>query len=483
MAKTSIIKSNLIFGGAQIVQMLAIVLRAKLIAVMLGSAGMGLNAILQLVLRLVYNASICGIVQSSVREISQAYSDEDRTKLLRKIHVFRCLLTLSAILGLAVCVLGAWPLSCMSLGDASYIASFVVLGIGTMFFTLMQGEIAVLQGTRQVKALAISSIIGSFVSLAVCVPCYYFLSMKGVAVSIALANFAYWLIYLYFTRKEKNGKSSITLKQALTEGKPMITLGFVLMLDTFSVTLFSYLTNICIRLLGSINDVGLYQGAASIATQSILVVTAILSTDFYPRLSAAVNQRSEQNQIINEQFNIVVLSVSSIASIVVCLAPLIIRILLSSDFLVVAPMLKFMAVALLFRGVWIVMSYIILANGDRKAYFIFDGLLGNGLNFAIGIVAYYFGGLTGIGIANVVSSVLIAGMLFAVSYRKYHVRLSAGNKRTLSIAIALIAVSFILSITWDYFSSIGMAATMGWSLYKLNKQYHIAENIRWRFKH
>lgn len=483
MAKTSIIRSNLIFGGAQIVQMLTIVLRAKLIAVMLGSAGMGLNAILQSVLHIINNVCACGIMQSSVREISQVYAEENKDKLYFKINVFRRLLLLSASLGLAICVLGAWPLSYVSLGDTSYIISFVVLGLGTMFFTLMQGEISILQGTRQVKALAVSSIAGSLLSLAVCVPCYYYFGMKGIALSIAIANFVYWLIYLYFTRKIKAQKSTISLKQALIEGKPMITLGFVLMLGSFLVTFFTYLTNISIRLFGSINDVGLYQGAAAIATQSILVVTSVLAADFFPRLSAVVNDSEEQNSLVNEQFNIVVLSVVSIASIVVCFAPLIIRLLLSADFLVVSSMLKLMAVALLFRGVWIVMSYIILAKGDRKAYFIYDGLIGNGLNFLISILGYYWGGLTGIGIANVVASIIVAAILFAVSYQKYGVRLTKNSRQILLIAIVFIVLSFTLSSCCGNVSLFCMFATIVWSLYRLNKQYHLLAGVLNRFKH
>ena len=483
MAHIGIIKSNLIFGGAQIVQMLTIVLRAKLIAVMLGSAGMGLNAILQSVLHIVNNVCACGIMQSSVREISQAYSEENLGRLHRKIHIFRRLLYWSAGIGFGVCALGAWPLSIVSLGHTADVGAFVVLGLGTMFFTLMQGEVSILQGTRQVKALAISSIIGSTVSLAVCVPCYYFFSMKGVALSIVLANFVYWLIYLFFTRKLKVGRQAITLRQALKEGKPMIRLGFVLMLGSVLVTLFTYLTNISIRLLGSISDVGLYQGAAAIATQSILVITSVLAADFFPRLSAVVTNKREQNQLINEQLNIVVLAVVSIASVVVCFAPVIINLLLSPDFLEIASMLRLMAVALLFRGLWIVMSYVILANGDRKAYFFYDGLLGNGINFMLCIMAYNFWGLTGIGVAHIVSSVLVAVLLFAVSYHKYDARLTKANRQTLYVAIVMAATTYTLSVFCGMMIAVfALLVILCWSLNRINRQYHVSAHIQNRLK-
>ena len=481
MAKTSILKSNLVFGGAQVVQMLTIVLRAKLIAVMLGSAGMGLNAIFQSVLHIVNNVCACGIVQSSVREIAQVNAEQDVERLNFKIQVFRRLLCLSALLGLLVCCLGAWPLSRVSLGNTSYIFSFVVLGVGTMFFTLMQGEMSILQGTRQVKSLAVASGVGSVTSLLVCIPCYYFLQQEGVAWAIAIANFAYWLIYLYFTCRLNTRKVKISLRMALQEGKPMITLGFVLMLGSFLVTLFTYLTNVSIRLLGSINDVGLYQGAAAIATQSILVVTSVLAADFFPRLSAVTNNRQEQNKLVNEQLVLVVLAVASIACVVICFAPLIIRLLLSADFLVVAPMLKLMAAALLFRGVWIVMSYIILSKGDRRSYFVYDGLIGNGLNFLIGIAAYYWYGLTGIGVANVITSLLVACILFTVTYNNYKTRLTSVSKQTLIVAIVLMALCYVLSVCCGYWSVIGVVAMLSWSLIKLNKQYGLLANVQSRF--
>lgn len=483
MAKTSILKSNFVFGGAQIVQMLTIVLRAKLIAVMLGSAGMGLNAIFQSVLHIVNNVCACGIMQSSVREIAQVSAEQNEEKLNFKIQVFRLLLGLSALLGLLVCCLGAWPLSSVSFGNASYVFSFVVLGVGTMFFTLMQGELSILQGTRQVKSLAIASIVGSVTSLIVCIPCYYFLQQAGVAWAIAIANFAYWLIYLYFTRQLSTKKVHLSLRKALHEGKPMITLGFVLMLGSFLVTLFTYLTNVSIRLLGTIEDVGLYQGAAAIATQSILVVTSVLAADFFPRLSAVANDCREQNKLVNEQLVLVVLAVASIACIVICFAPIIIRLLLSADFLVVAPMLKLMATALLFRGVWIVMSYVILSQGDRRSYFIYDGLIGNGLNFVIGIAAYYGYGLTGIGVANVLTSLLVAGILFIVVYKKYHARLTSISKRTLVVASLLMAICYTLSVCCGYWSAIGVLVTLCWCLVKLEKQYGLLTSVQRRFCH
>ena len=61
--KVGVLKSNMILGGAQIVQMLVTILRAKIIAIVLGSVGMGINAILQSML-LTINNIFCILTKS-----------------------------------------------------------------------------------------------------------------------------------------------------------------------------------------------------------------------------------------------------------------------------------------------------------------------------------------------------------------------------------------------------------------------------------
>ena len=65
---------------------------------------------------------------------------------------------------------------------------------------------------------------------------------------------------------------------------------------------------------------------------------------------------AEHNVLVNNQLELVVLVVTPIAAVVSCFADWVVRLLLTTEFLVISPMLQAMAFALLFRGVWVTMS-------------------------------------------------------------------------------------------------------------------------------
>ena len=479
-AQSNVLKTNLIFGSAQVVQMLTTILRAKLIAVILSSVGMGLNAIFQSVLLTVNNVASCGIMQSGIREMARAGSAADGEKTAGVLGVFRKLFQLAGLVGMGLCVLLALPLSHVSFGNSAYALSFAFLGVGVLFYIYMHGEMAVLQGTRRVVPLARAAIGGAVLSLLAGVPCYYFLKERGVVPAIVAGYFVYWLFYRYEVSRQAYPLRRIGMKKALTLGAPIIKLGFVLMIGTFLVSLFTYLTNISIRAIGSLDDVGLYQGAAAIITQSILVVTAVLASDFFPRLSALTERPEEHHRLVNEQLEIVVLVVTPISALVISCSQWIVRLLLSAEFAVIAPMLEAMAFALLFRGLWITMSYVILAHGDRRAYLLYDGLLGNGLNFALNVLAYRFWGLDGIGLSFIAASVAIALLLSAVAARRYGFRLSGRVAGLLLLSVVVSGATYAASCAGAVWGILACALAVAGAVVLMDRKFDLLKILHIR---
>ena len=79
ISKRDILKSNIVLGASQVVQMVVTIVRTKMIAIILGSQGMAYNAIYQSLLQMIYNIASCGLMQSGVREISRVYSPDKQT--------------------------------------------------------------------------------------------------------------------------------------------------------------------------------------------------------------------------------------------------------------------------------------------------------------------------------------------------------------------------------------------------------------------
>ncbi len=483
----SMVKSTAVFGGAQVVQMLIVILRAKFIAVFLGSEGMGINAIFQSTIAVIASFSCFGIFQSAVRDISQAHEKGDVTQLSFISAIFSKLVWTAGVIGLFICVLGAYWLSELSFNNEDFTLYFVLLSVSLLFTALSNGKMVLLQGTRNLNYLAKASIIGAVVSLAVGIPMFYFLGTLGIVLSIISSSLALYLTQLYYSRKISLVKiDNLKWNQIIEHGSPIVKLGIVLMISTVMITLFTYFTNIYISRFGKIEDVGLFQGVSSITNQSIAIVIAVLASDFFPRLSAIYQDRIKVKTMVNEQLELVSLIIAPIIVVLIVFSKIIITVLLSNDFLVVVPMLRWMSLSLLARGVWLTMSYIILANGDKKTYFLYDALIGNGLLFIFNIISYNFWGLQGLGVSFLAGSIVVSSVLFVIVKAKYEFSFTNSFMKILATLVIMVIFSYLIIYFFDGWIKYGLSAlimglTITFSFIILNKRIGILQMLKSRF--
>ena len=435
------VKSTAVFGGAQVVQMLITIFKAKFIAVVLGSHGMGANAIFQSTFAIISSLSSFGIFQSAVRDISQANESGDGKALSKINKLFVRMSWCAGILGLLFCLLLSSWMSKIAFENYDFKWHFALLSVALLFAALSNSKTAFLQGTRNVTYLAKSTLVGGLLGLLVSLPALYYFGLYGIVVSIIITPLFLYLSQVYFSRSIKLEKADdLSLKNTIADAKPIAKLGTILMLGMVTMTGFSYLTNILIGRFGQIEHVGLYQGVSSISVQSIAIVFYVLASDFFPKLSAVYNDNKKVNVMVNQQTELVLLIIGPIVIVLVIFAHIIVKLLLSDEFLVMVPVLRLMSLALIGRGIWVVMSYVILAKGDKKAYFFYDCLLGNGLLFVFNIIAYYYWGLNGLGISMLLGSMVVSIILISVVTIKYGFHFHKETKK-------IIFFIFIIMIT------------------------------------
>ncbi|MFV0270970.1 MAG: oligosaccharide flippase family protein [Macellibacteroides fermentans] len=438
-----IIKSTAVFGSTQAMQMLVLIIRTKIVAVILGPAGMGLQSIFQTTIITINQFTNLGVFQSAIREISQAHEKQDTILLKRKINIFCGLTIILAITGTLIFASLSPIISKISFGNYKYTSSFLFLSISILFLTLSTGITTIFQGTREIRKLTKSSLISSVSNLLICLPIFYLWGINGIIPALVIGYFTTFLINI-FTLNNFKITGQIPLRSIWQESIPMIKLGVILMLSNLLMNLFTFLTNSYISINGNIEDVGLYQSACSITNRNILVIISVLASDYYPRLAGSCNDSSLMKQIINQQVELISLIIAPLSICLIVFSEQIVHILLSNSFYVIIPMLKWMGVALLFRGIWMSMSYVILAKGDKKNYFIYDALVGNGLYFLSNITFYLYWGLNGLGISFLISSILIAILLLTIVYRKYNIRFTLSFIINFGIQLSLcILVLFI----------------------------------------
>lgn len=141
-----LIRSMLVIGSAQMVNILISIVRMKGLAVLLGPAVIGLLAIYNNLQGMVGNAAGLGMGSSGVRQIASARGDQQTLHRVRRVllaaHLVQGLLALVAVWLLR------HPLSVWLTGDAALATEVGLVGVGILLMLLATAHKALLQGLQ-----------------------------------------------------------------------------------------------------------------------------------------------------------------------------------------------------------------------------------------------------------------------------------------------------------------------------------------------
>jgi O-antigen/teichoic acid export membrane protein len=236
-----IFKATSLFGGVQVFNILISIIRSKVIAVLLGPTGMGIYGLFTSTTGLVGSITNFGLGTSAVRNISEARESDDQTRISKAITILRKLIWITGTLGLLLTFILAPTLSQLTFGNKNYTIAFRWLSLTLLFTQLTSGQNVLLQGMRQLKFLAQANLIGSVAGLLVSVPLYYFYRIAGIVPALIISSFASFIIAWSFSRRIKTTPVKVNKQETLTEGKSMLTMGFMLSLSRFISTSSSYI--------------------------------------------------------------------------------------------------------------------------------------------------------------------------------------------------------------------------------------------------
>lgn len=434
-------KNTLLVGAAQGVQMLTTFLRAKIIAVLLGATGFGLYSVIISVIMMFQQFSSVGINQAAIKELAQSHSDSSDPKVFNDLA--RSFLKLSRTLAL----FGALLMCCLSpvlsemfFSDKQHYIYFLVSSFALFAYSVSQTYFTILQSQRRLSIYAKISLIGAGFTLISCFGLILILKEWGLVYSI-VAGFGFLAICgRFYTRGCASGSQQTVIK-SLHQFKPILARGFFIMLGTFCITLFTLLLNAIVSRDG-LATVGYYQASVSVMTQGIMVISIVLATEFYPRIST-VHEPSMLTTNINKEFRLMLSLIIPISIAIILFAPLIVDILYTASFEIVPLLIRIMAITLVFRVLWMICGFVILSRGEKYSYFLFDGFLGNLINFLCAAIGYYVGSLLGLAIGWALGNILVSFILSVVVYRRYHVKFDKKLLAMMLFAFVFCAVAFV----------------------------------------
>jgi O-antigen/teichoic acid export membrane protein len=486
-AYKNIFKATSLFGGVQVFQVIINLLRGKIIAVLLGASGMGLNTLFSSTITMVSNLTGLGLNFSAVRDISRSKESGESEHLGRTVSVLRKWLIISATAGVTIIIASSPLLSLYTFKNYNYIWAFVLLSLMLLFNTLSSGNASVLQGTRNLKYYALHSLTGSLAALIVSAPLYFFFGVKGIVPALIITALVTYLFSQYYVSRVKISKVKVGFKEAVREGGGMVKLGVAMMLATTIAAIVNYLINTFISNYGSMSDLGLYQAGMSITSQSIGLVFTAMAIDYYPKLSAVSHDNNEVRKMVNQQGVVTMLIAPPVLLLVILFTPLVIKILLSEQFTTIIGFIRILAFGMFFKAASYSIGAISFAKGDKKVFFLLEGVGMNSANLLFLTVGYTVGGLNGLSYAFLLMHILYFIIINLITRKLYNFKLSYGLIKIILLQLALFVVAFFslrfLSGELVYIvSGLAGAASLVYSYITLSRLTGIKEYLISKFR-
>ena len=145
-ATTRVIKALSLFSGVQAVGIIVSIVRTKLVALWIGTTGVGLLSLYSLAMQLIATATQFNINQSAVRDISRSQTDDARTTAVAMIRRIAIVLGIGgALLTMALSPL----LSIIVFGDTTHTIPFLILASLLPLMAVTAAENAIMQGYQR----------------------------------------------------------------------------------------------------------------------------------------------------------------------------------------------------------------------------------------------------------------------------------------------------------------------------------------------
>jgi PST family polysaccharide transporter len=415
MSFARILRSSAIMGGAQVVTLATAFIRTKVVAQLMGPAGVGLAGILTAFNGNVSTLAAWGLGTSGVRLIASAPPGQTASTQAA-VRKFGTTLTW---LGFWATVLLFLPVSYLTFGTGQYALELLIGGMAVPCIIANSIWGSILQAAGHVKSLAKGQILSAFIGLFLGLPSIYFFGSVGIAISLLLAAAAPMAFSWYVASKDcpSTGAEALSgdLRALFDMGGGLMIVGLAAQISAYFVR-FVIIKNHGPDLAAGLADAGYYQASIAIAGSLPALVFSAMGTDFFPRVAAAKGE-AEAKMLSEKQIEAGLLLALPIFTGLLTMNRLGIRILYADKFDAALPLLDWMIWGVFLRLLAWPLGYWMLARGAPRTVVIVE--LGSNLMMAILpllLIPSY--GLVGAAMAFFIGNLAYAAIMIAVARKR-----------------------------------------------------------------
>jgi antigen flippase len=405
-----ILTSTSILGGAAGINLLLGMLRVKFAAVFIGTSGVGLISSFGALQGLVGTLASLGIQSSAVREIAAAVGKGDDQAVGRAVLALRRICWLTGLIGMSTMILLAPVLSVLTFGHRDYTLDIAALGVIILFGNLSGGQMALIQGMRRIGDMARANIYGAAAGTVAAIGFYAALGLRGIIPTLVAVSAIQLALSFHFERRVPVPKVELTWRQTFGEAGGMVRLGLVMMWNGLMGSAVAYFTVMLITQHSGIQAVGLYSAAFALSGMFVNFVLGAMSADYYPRLTGVASDKPAMVRLVNEQTEIGLLLAFPGLLATMALAPWILQIFYTHEFLGAVELMQWFILGCLGRVISWPLGFVMLALGKGR-WFLLTETSFNLVHVVLIALGLHFYGIEGVAIAFVV---MYAGYIAAV---------------------------------------------------------------------
>ena len=362
-----ILRATSLLGGAGLANIVISILRNKVVALLLGPSGLGLVGLL---LSLVQTASALGglgISNAAVREVAVKRVSDDPADISATRAGIRLGTVLAAIVSALLLFLCRQPIAdhVLERPDLAAMVGWMAPAVALSIITASQTSL--LTGYGRVGAVASAGVLGAALSTAAGVAVLLIWGEKAVlAYILAVPIGAAAAVYLLARRIERVAFASFST--AAGQARRLILFGAPMMLGTFVALGSQFVLRAIVNAEANLHELGLFQAALALSFTYVGVLLQSISSDFYPRLSAVIEDRETSIRLVNEQTETLLMLAGILVLGLIALAPLALHVLYAGAFAEAAEALRWLLLGNLIMIASWPFGFCLLAQARSRIY-------------------------------------------------------------------------------------------------------------------
>ena len=440
-----ILRSSSIIGGASVVGILVGLVRTKVVAVLLGPSGVGLIGLFNNLIGTAANVASLGFGPVGTRQIAEASAQGDAISIAATRRALFWGTLVLAFSGALIFWLMRDFLAVKALNDKSMADDVGWLALGVALTVAAISQSSLLNGLRRISDLAWVAVLSAILASAVGIPVLLVWGSEGVLAYLLLVPSATFFVgWAYAARVPKVHADPTPLSVLFRQWRSMARLGMAFMLGGLAVTASNLAVRTLVQRELGVSALGHFEASWLISMTYVGLVLRAMGTDFFPRLTAVINDPLAANKLVNQQTEVVLLLAGPMVLALIGLTPWVVKTMYSTEFMASVEILRWQILGDILKFASWPLGVVIIAAGDGKTY-----LFAEVMAVVVLVVAVWIGlphlGLSITGIGFMLMYGLYLPFVYWLAKKRTGFRWTTSVGRTFLMLLALAILAAILA--------------------------------------